>query len=69
VAPGDIEVALAPEIEHVQPSYLYIHSPLRTAQCFKVDVYAKDLKSNKDCIPDLQTMKEQPLVSSLSGVW
>jgi len=69
VASGDIEEALAPEIEVVQPSYLYIHTPLCTARCFNVDAFAKDRKHNKDVNPDLQTLKEQLLVSSLSGVW
>ena len=53
--PGDNKGAQSPRIDSVPPGYLYIPSPLPNAQFVNLDAYPKDLKCNKDYIPDLLT--------------
>ena len=55
VPPGDNEEAHASEIEGVPPGYVYIHTPLPSAQIFNWDAYAKDHKRDRDFIPNFLT--------------
>jgi len=55
VPPGDNAAARVSEIEGVPPGYVYIHTPLPSAQFFNLDAYAKDRKRDKDFNPDLLT--------------
>jgi len=41
------------EIEGQPPRYVYIQSPVPSAQFLNFDAYAKDRKRDKDCNPDL----------------
>jgi len=58
VPPGNNEAAHLSEIKAVPPGYVYIHTPLPSAQCFNYYAYAKDRKSDKDFDPDLLTDEE-----------
>jgi len=58
VPPGKNEAAHLSETEGVPPGYVYIHTPLPSAQCFNHDAYAKDRKRDKDIDPDLLTDEE-----------
>jgi len=53
--PEDSERNHNSEIEGVQPGYVYIHTPLPSAQSFNLDPYAKNRMRDKDFIPDLLT--------------
>jgi len=55
VPPGDNEGAHVSEFEGVPPGYVYMNTPLPSAQFFTVDAYAKDRKRDKDFNPDLLT--------------
>ena len=55
VPPGDNEAAHVSEIECLPPGYVFIHTPLPSAQFFNLDAYAKDHKRDKDFDPDLLT--------------
>jgi len=55
VPPSDNQGAHASEIEVVPLGYVYIHTPLPSPQCFKLDAYAKDCKRDKDFNPDSLT--------------
>jgi len=57
VPPGNNEAVHLSEIESVPPGYVYIHTPLPSAQFFNLDAYAKDRKCDKDFNPDLLTDK------------
>jgi len=57
VPPGNNEAAHVSEIGGVPPGYVYIHTPLPSAQFFNLDAYAKDRKRDKDFNPDLLTDK------------
>jgi len=58
VPPSDNEVVDLSEIEGVPPGYVYIHTPLPSAQFFNHDASAKDCKCGKDFDPDLLTDEE-----------
>jgi len=51
----DTKGAHSPHITGVPPGYVYIHTPLFSAQFFNLDVHAKDRKRDKDIIPTLLT--------------
>jgi len=51
--PDDSERTQCSETEGVPPRYVYIHTPLPSAQFLNVDPYVKDHMRDKDCIPDL----------------
>ena len=53
--PVDYEGTNASEMKRVPPGYVYIHTPLPSAQWFNVDAYAKDCKRDTHFIPDLMT--------------
>jgi len=53
--PIDAERAHAYQIKGVPPRYVYIHTPLRSAQFFNLDAFAKDRKHNKGFNLDLLT--------------
>jgi len=55
VSPSYNEAAHLSEIEGVPPGYVYILTPLPSAQFFNLDAYAKDRKRDKDFNPDLLT--------------
>jgi len=55
VPPGRNEGAHASQMEGVPPRYVYIHTPLPSAQSFIIDAYAKDRKCDKDSNPDSLT--------------
>jgi len=55
VPPGNNEAAHISEIEGVPPRYMFIHSPLPSAQFSNLDTNAKDRKRDKDFNPDLLT--------------
>jgi len=55
VPPSDAESAHDSDIEGVPPGYVYIHTPLPSAQCVNLDIYSEDCKHNKHYIPDLLT--------------
>jgi len=57
VPPGNNEAAHSSGIEGVPPGYVYIHTPLPSAQFFNLYAYVKDRKCDKDFIPDLLTDK------------
>jgi len=52
---GDDERDQASDIEGEPPGYVYIHTLRPSAQSFNLDVYAKDLKPDKDFNADLLT--------------
>jgi len=52
---GNYEGVQLSEIEGVPPGYVYIHTPLPSAQFFNLDAYAKDCKHDKDFNPDMLT--------------
>jgi len=58
VPPGNKEAAHPSEIEGVWPGYMYIHTPLTSAQFVNHDAYAKDRERIKDFDPDLLTDEE-----------
>jgi len=55
---GNNEEAHLSEIEGVPPGYVYIHTPLPSAQFLNHDAYAKDRKRDKNFDPDLVTDEE-----------
>ena len=55
VPPGNNEAAHLSEIESVPATYVYIHTPLASAQIFNHDAYATDRKCDTDFVPDLLT--------------
>jgi len=55
--PGDSERSQSSETEGVPPRYVYIHTPLPSAQFFNINLYAKDRKCDEDFIPDFMTDK------------
>jgi len=55
VPPGINEAAHISEIVGVPPGYVYLDTPLPSAQLFTLDAYAKDRKRDKDFHPDLLT--------------
>jgi len=55
IPPDDNDGAHASDMEGVLPAYVYMHTPLLTAQFVNLDAYAKDCKRNEDCNPDLLT--------------
>jgi len=55
VPPSNNEAAHLSKIDGVPPGYVYIHTPLSSAQSINLDTYAKDRKSDKDFNPDLLT--------------
>ena len=57
VPPIENEAAPVSETNGVPPGYVYIHTPLPSAQCCNLDGYAMDRKLHKDCNPDLLTDK------------
>jgi len=57
VPPSNNDSAHHSEIEDVPPGYVYIHTPLPSAQFFNHDANAKDRKCAKDSDPDLLTEK------------
>ena len=58
VPPGNNGAAHLSEIQGVPPAYVYIHTPLPSAQAFYHDAYAKDCKRDKYFDPDLLTDEE-----------
>jgi len=42
-------------INNLLPGYVNSHAPLRNAQFFNLEAYAKNSKRDKECIPDLLT--------------
>jgi len=58
VPPGNNESAHLSEIEGVPPGYVYIYTPLPSAQFFNHDAYPQDRKRDKDFDPDLLTDEE-----------
>jgi len=52
---GNNEAADISEIEVAPPGYLFIHTSRPSAQCLKIDAYAKDRKRDKDLYPHLLT--------------
>jgi len=58
IPPGDNEAAHLSEIEGVPPGYVYIHTPLPSAQFFYLGAYAKYRKRDTDFNPDLLTDEE-----------
>jgi len=55
IPPGNNEGAHLSEIKGAPPGFVYIHTPLPSAQCFNFDAYAKHWKCDTDCNPDLLT--------------
>jgi len=55
VPPSNNEAAQLTETEGVLPRYLYIRTPLHSAQFFNHDAYAKHRQRDKDGNPDLLT--------------
>jgi len=55
LSPGNNEAVHLSEINGVPPGYVYIHTPLPSAQIFNLDAYAKDRKCDKDFNPALPT--------------
>jgi len=55
VPSSDNEAAHLSEIEGVPPGYVYIHTPLPSAQFFNLDAYGKDRKHDSAFNPDLLT--------------
>jgi len=55
VPPGNNEAAHLSKLEGVPPGYVYIHTPLPSAQFFNLDAYATDRKRDQDFNPDLLT--------------
>jgi len=53
--PGDSESSQSSETEGVPPEYVYIYTPLPSAQLFILNLYVKNHKCDKDFIPDLLT--------------
>jgi len=53
--PGDDEGAQSSQMGGAPPWYIYIHTPLPSAQFFGHDAYAKDRKRDQDFNPDLLT--------------
>jgi len=53
--PDDSQRTQSSKTEGVRPGYLYIHTPLASAQFFYLDPYAKDRMRNEEFIPDLLT--------------
>jgi len=53
--PSNNAAAHLSEIQGVPPGYVYIPTPLPSAQVFNLDAYAKDSKRDKDFNPDLLT--------------
>ena len=51
--PGGNGGAHDSEINGVPPGYVYIHTPLPSAQFSNLDAYSKDCKRDEDFIPDL----------------
>jgi len=58
VPPGNDEASYLSEIKGVPPGYVYVHTPLPSAQFSDHDAYAKDCKCDKDFDPDLLTVEE-----------
>jgi len=58
VPPNYDEAAHLSEIKGVPPGYVYIHTPLPSAQFVNHDAYAKDRKRDKHFDPDLLTDEE-----------
>jgi hypothetical protein len=67
--PSDMERALSCQIESVPPGYVIIHTFHYGHQLCNTDVYPKDSKCDKDCIPDLLTDKTTSTCSTLSATW
>jgi len=57
VPPGNNEAAYLSEIKGVPPRYVWIYTPLPSAQLLNLDAYAKDCKRDRDFNPDLLTDK------------
>ena len=55
VPPGNNEAAHLSKIKGVPPGYVYLPTPLPSAQVFNLDAYAKGSKHDKDFHPDLLT--------------
>jgi len=55
VPPGDDDAAHKSEIEGVPPRYVYIRTPLLSAEFFNPDAYGKDRKLDQDFYRDLLT--------------
>jgi len=58
VPPSSNEAAHISSIEGVPPGYVYIHTPLPSAQFFNHDAYVQDHKRDKHFDPDLLTDEE-----------
>jgi len=55
VLPCTNEAAHISKIESVPPGYVYMHTPLPSAQFFNLEAYAQDCKCDEDYNPDLLT--------------
>jgi len=68
-APGNNAGAQCSQIVTVLAGYAYSHTLLPCAEQFTLDWNAQDSQHDTDFDPDMLTMKEHPLVSTLSAVW